>query len=110
MSIYVVFGSIILITILELLVCHFTLWWLIAVVARFLFCLRLVGATFKIKKLAITEGVALGCMVVFNMVFAKDHVPWLRILCFALFGAICLGIMFFDDLTEVYTSVDEEEE
>lgn len=109
MSLILVFGTIALVTVIELFVCHFTLWWVIALVARVMFTLRLVGAIFKIKTLAIIEAIALGCMFIWNMLFAKDEFPWFRLIMFALFGLICVGIMFIDDLTEVYTSVDEED-
>lgn len=109
MSLILVFGTIALVTIIELFVCHFTLWWVIALAARLMFSLRLVGATIKIKTLAIMEAIALGSMLVWNMIFAKDSLPWFRIIMFALFGLICVGIMFIDDMTEIYTSVDEED-
>ena len=109
MSLILTFGTIAVITAIELFVCHFTLWWVIALVARAMFSLRLLGAVFKIKTLAITEGVALGCMLVWNMIFAKSSMPWLRIIMFAIFGLVCVGIMIIDDITEVYVSVDEED-
>ena len=36
-------------TVIQLFACHFTLWWIIAIIARILFCLRIVGATIKVK-------------------------------------------------------------
>lgn len=109
MSVIFIFGTIAVLTLIEMFVCHFTLWWVIAVIARLLFSLRLVGAVFKVKSLAITEGIAFGCMLVWNMLFAKDDMPWIRILLFLGFGLLCVGIMFIDDMTQVYVSIDEEE-
>lgn len=110
MSIVLVFGTIWLVTVIEVFVCHFTLWWLLAVISRVLFTLRLMGAVFRLKKLAILEAVAAGSMIIWNMMFAKGHVPWFRILMFIIFGLVCVVIMLIDDITEVYVSVDEEEE
>jgi len=98
-----------LITIIELFVCHFHLWWILAVIARLLFSLRLVGATFKIKRLIMTEGVACACMIVWNMLFAKNNMPWLRILLFIGFALICSFIMILDDMLATYVTRDVED-
>lgn len=96
-------------TVLELFVCHFHLWWILALIARLLFSLRLVGATFKIKRLIVTEGVACTSMLVWNMLFAKDHMPWLRILLFFVFAAICILCMILDDMFATYVTRDVED-
>lgn len=100
---------IIVATVLQVIVCHFSLWWIIALVARVLFCLRIVGATFKVKHLAIIEGVAIAAMTLFNMLFKKGAVPWGRIGLFVLFSGICLFLMFLDDFLYVYVIEDEED-
>lgn len=97
-------------TLIELFVCHFTFWWMLAVIARLLFCLRIVGATFKVKRLAITEMIALACMLVWNMIFAKGYIPWLRIGFFLLFAVVSCVTMYIDDLYFVHVTLDEEEE
>ena len=96
-------------TVIQLFACHFTLWWIIAVIARILFCLRIVGATIKVKNLAIVEIVALACMFVFNMIFAKESFPWLRLLLFAFFSGISCLLMFLDDILYVYVTEDDED-
>lgn len=96
-------------TILELLICKFSLWWIIAVIARLLFCLRVVGATFNVKKLCVTEGVAVGCMLIFNMLFHKGAIPWLRVFAFLLFAVFNCVMMFLDDILYVYVIEDDED-
>lgn len=96
-------------TVIQLFACHFNLWWIIAVIARFLFCLRIVGATIKVKTLTILEIVAFACMLVFNMVFAKGSLPVLRLLLFAFFSGISCLLMFLDDMLYVYVIEDDED-
>ena len=62
---------IILTTIGQLIVCHFSLWWIIALCCRIMFMARIIGATFKVKKLAIGEGVAWASMLLWHMIFSK---------------------------------------
>lgn len=97
-------------SVIEVFVCHFTLWWVLAIIARLLFSLRIVGATFKVKRLAITEGIAVACMIVWNMIFAKGHIPWLRIGIFLLFAIVSCVIMIVDDFYFVHVTLDEEED
>ena len=101
--------STIVLTLAQMIICKFSLWWLIALVARFLFCLRIIGATFKVKHLAIVEGVALALCLLYNMLFKKGAVPWLRIGLFTAISLICVGLMFLDDLLYVYVIEDEED-
>lgn len=96
-------------TLIQLFVCHFSLWWIMALIARFLFCLRIVGDTIKVKNLAIVEAVALASMFVFNTVVAKDSFPIIRILLFALMSGISCVLMFLDDILYVYVTEDDEE-
>lgn len=97
-----------LITAIQLIVCHFSLWWIIALICRILFTFRIVGATFKVRNLAIGEAVAFGAMVIFNMMFAGETFPWLRLLLFALLSLISVALMFIDDIFYVYVIEDEE--
>lgn len=101
-------GILIADTVLQLFVCHISLWWLIALVARVLFCLRIVGATFKVKNLAIIEIVAFASMLLFNMLFNKGSMPWLRLLLFAFFSGVSCLLMFLDDILYVYVIEDDE--
>ena len=94
-------------TIIQLLACKFSLWWLISLICRLLFCCRIVGATFKVKSLSIGEIVAFCSMFLFNMLFAKNGMPWLRILLNLLFSGIAIILMYLDDLLYVYVIEDE---
>lgn len=105
----IIIALILIVTVGEVFVCHFTLWWLLALISRILFSLRIIGATIKIKTLCILEVIALASMLLFNMIFAKGHIPWLRIGLFALCMIICCGLMFIDDLLYVYVIEDEED-
>lgn len=96
-------------TVIQLFTCHFSLWWILAVIARVMFSLRVVGATFKVKKLAILEGVAWACMIVFHMVFSKGNLPWIRLLVFAVLSVLCVLLMFLDDILYVYVTEDDED-
>lgn len=97
-------------TVVQLLVCHFTLWWVIALICRLLFCCRIIGATFKVKRLAIGEGVACGSMLLFNMLFSGDNgMPWVRLLLFILFSVISVALMYLDDILYVYIIEDVDD-
>lgn len=97
-------------TIVQVKVCGFSLWWIICLVSRILFCTRVIGVTFKFKKLAIAEASALGCMFVWNILFAAKNFPWQRILFFTAFICIAIGLMLLDNLLYVYVVEDAEEE
>lgn len=95
-------------TIAQLVACKISLWWVIALIARILFCLRIIGATFKVKNLCIVECVAFCAMLVFHMVFSKGSIPWVRLGLFLLFSAISCALMWFDDLMYVYVIEDDD--
>ena len=100
---------IMIISIVQLVACKLSLWWFVAVIVRTLFCLRIIGATFKVKKLCVVEGVAFACMLVWNMIFSKGSLPWLRLALFLLFSGLSCLLMFLDDLLYVYVIEDDEE-
>ena len=97
-------------TVIELFVCHFTLWWFLALIARLLYSLRVIGATFKVKRLAITEAISFACMLLWNMLFSKDNMPWARLLMFLVFGIISCLTMLIDDFYFVHVTMDAQEE
>lgn len=97
-------------TVIELFACHFSLWWILALIVRGLYSLRIVGATFKVKRLAITEMVAFGCMLLWNMLFSKENMPWLRLLLFLGCAVISCITMFIDDMYFVHVTLDAEDE
>ncbi len=105
----VIIALVIIDTIIQLIVCHFSLWWIISLICRVVFCLRVIGATFKIKSLAIGEGVAFAMMLVFHAVFSKDNMPWLRIGLYLLMSLIALGLEALDNIMYVYDVEDYDE-
>lgn len=92
----------------QLLVCKFTLYWIIAVICRIIFMARVIGAQVKLRNLAIGEVVAFVLMVLVNMLFNKDNVPWLRILEYLAFSLVTVGLEALDGLLYVYLVEDEE--
>lgn len=96
-------------TLAQLAVCRISLWWFIALICRLLFCCRIIGATFKVRKLAIGEGVAFIAMVLWNMLFSRGGFPWLKILLFLLFSLVSVGLMLLDDILYVYVIEDDDE-
>ncbi len=97
-------------TIVQFVVCHFSLFWIIALVGRFLFSLRIVGATFKVHKLCIVEGVSLVSVLLWHMIVHKGAIPWVNILLYALFSFIACALMFIDNAFYVYYTDDDDGE
>ena len=97
------------VTIAQGIVCHFSLWYFIAIICRLLFCCRIIGATFKVRKLAIGEGIAFVAMFLWNMLFSSNGFPWLKIMFFLLFSLISVGLMILDDILYVYVIEDDDE-
>lgn len=97
-------------TIIQLLVCHLSLWWFISLICRIAFCMRIIGATFKIKSMAIGEGVAFALMVLFYAVFKKGSIPWVTIGLYLLMSLIALGLEALDNFMYVYDVEDYEDD
>ena len=95
-----------ILSIIQLIACHFSLWWIIAIICRIAFCLRLIGAI----SFAIGEGVAFVIMVLFYALFKKDAIPWIRIGVYALITLSVLGLELLDSFLYVYTVEDDDEE
>ncbi len=96
-------------TVIQLIVCHFSLWWLIGLVCRILFSARIIGATFKQQPLTIAEGIGIAAMFLFHIMFKGDAIPWGRDLLFVLFSLLCIGLEYLDSLLYVYTVEDEDD-
>lgn len=97
-------------TVIQLFVCKFSLWFLLSVIARLLFSCRAIGATFKVKTLAIVEIVAIACMWLWHIVFKGDGFPWLKFGLFILFNAISCFLMYVDEIFYVYVIEDVEDD
>lgn len=100
---------VILVTILQLVVCHFSLWWILAVITRVMFLARIVGVTVDVKKLAIAEGAFFGIRVVYNLVMHGDAMPWLSLGFNLLFILIIIGLEFLDTVLYVYLIEDDDD-
>lgn len=97
-------------TIAQVVFCHFSLWWIISLIARIAFCSRIIGATIKVKKLAIAEGIAFAAMFLFNWLFKGDNpMPWVKILLYFVFTAVAIGLEYLDDILYVYVIEDMED-
>ena len=101
--------TLMVLTVAELPLCHFTLWYIIAVVGRIIFSTRMFGATVKIKYSCMLEGIALAMMFLWNALFAKGHMPWLRLLLFLLFALACAACEFLDDMLYVYITDEDDD-
>lgn len=97
-------------TVIQLLVCKVSLWWIICLIGRGLFCCRAIGATFKVKSLCKVEIAAVTTMWLFHILFKGDGFPWLRFLFFILFSAIACLLMFLDEWLYVYSIEDVEDD
>ena len=106
----VIIALIWIVTALQLLSAKFSLWFLLCVLARTLFSLRCVGATFKYKTLCLIEGVSLLCFMVWNFMFKGNASRWYHWLFALICGAVCLGLMLLDEILYVYITEDCEEE
>ena len=98
-------ASIVLIVI-KFIVCKFSFWILIDTVAVILFCLRMIGATFKVKVLSALHGVSLGLWLLWTFMFGGWE-NWPRMLAYFIISAITCGIMTYEDLAYVIVEKDE---
>ena len=108
MSVIVFF--ILVFTILQLVLGHFSLWWIIVVLGRFIFAARNFGVIVKVKSTLIPEVISSAGMVIWNILFAKNNFPWARIGWCLLFGLLCAGLECLDGLLYIYNIEDLEDE
>ena len=97
-------------TIVQLLLCHISFWWLVVLIVHLIFCARMIGVTVPVKTLCIAEGVTIGCMIVWDMIFSSENFPWLSILLFCGLSAIGCFLMLLDDVLYVYIVKDEDQD
>ena len=103
------FISVIILTISKAVICGFSFWLLVDIVATGLFCLRMVGATFKIKILCILHGVSLGMWLLWVFMFGGWE-RWPFMLVYLVINVIICGIMFYEELTYVIVEKDERKD
>lgn len=106
----VIIALVIIATVLQVIVCHFSLWWIIALICRIAFSMRVIGALFKLKSLIIGEGVAAALMFIYNMVMHKGEMPWARMGIYMLITLIVIGLEALDTVMYVYDIEDYEED
>lgn len=93
-------------TIAQLYFCRISLWWIISLVTRILFCTRILGIVVKVKKLLTAEVVAISGMFLWNILFKTKDFPWLNLLLMLVFTGICVGLEFLDEILYVYVIED----
>lgn len=108
MSIFIIIIGIL--TLVQLFVAKFSLWWILCLVSRILFSTRIIGTQVKFKTLCIIEGLSLGCFLLWNFVFKVPVEGWLRLLGSLVITIIVLAVMFIDNILYVYVVEDAEEE
>lgn len=101
------FVSAIVVTVLQTVLCGFSFWCFVDYVPVLLFCLRCVGATFKIKTLCIVEAVPLGTWVIWDFMFGGFDLDWVKMIIFAVCVAAVCGIMLYEDAFYVIVEKDE---
>lgn len=104
-----IIGLLILDTVAQLILCRFSLWFVISIIWRLVFCCRMIGVVFRVKKVATGEIVAFALMLLFHIVFSKGAMPWLRIILYFIFSGIAIGLEYLDELFYVYVIEDEED-
>ena len=96
-------------SILQLLVCHISLWWLIAIVGRILFSLRMVGAVLKIKTTLTCEVAAVIAKILWSITFGSNSFEWKNFILFIAFSLICVLAEMFDEMMYVYITDEDED-
>ena len=93
----------------QLLLCGFSLYWLIAIIGRILFMLRFVGANFTLSTIRGFEVASLFVMCV-GILFTKTGVDWSSKFIFCLCSLISYVTMLIDDKLFLYVTEDYNEE
>lgn len=100
------FVSAIAITILKFILCGFSFWICIDIVAVVLFCLRMVGATFKINVLCILHGVSLGIWLLWTFMFGGWEL-WPKMIIYLVCNLAICGVMIYENVAYVIVEKDE---
>lgn len=106
----IIIFSVILSTIAQVYFCGFSLWWVICLITRIMFCTRIMGITIKAKKLSIAEGTAVGCKFLWDILFNAKAFPWQNLLLMIVFVAVTIGLEFLDEMLYVYVVEDWNED
>ena len=101
------FISTIVITLVQTVACGFSFWVFVDYIPVTLFCLRCIGATFKIRNLCIVEIVPLGLWLIWDFTFGGFEYDWVRMIIFAVCNLAVCGIMLYEDIFYVIVEKDE---
>ncbi len=99
-----------IIVVAQFILCHFSLWWLLAFIARFIFCLRAVGVIVKVKYTYILEGVSVVIMLIWKALFHGRGWDVKEIVVTIIAAALSCLIVTIDSINYVYVVKDEEED
>lgn len=92
----------IIVAVVQTVLCGFSFWICIDYIVVILFCLRLVGATFRVKILCIVELVPLALWLLWTFMFGGwEH--WPQMLIFLGCNIATCGIMIYEDVFYVIT-------
>ena len=100
------FISTIVLLIAKYIFCGFSFWILIDTVVVALFCLRMAGATFKIKVLCIMHGVSFGLWLLWTFIFGGWE-AWPKMLIYLGIGIATCAVMLYEDIMYVIVEKDE---
>lgn len=100
------FISAIILLVLKYVFCGFSFWILTDSVAVLLFVLRAVGATFKIKVLAILHGVSIAIWLLWTFMFGGWEL-WPKMLIYLGLSVVTCAIMLYEDFAFVIVEKDE---
>lgn len=94
----------------QLLLDGFSIWWIISLVTNFLFCLRIIGVTFNMKKLRTAQIVAVSTCLVWRICIHNNPIHWTQIAVTAITTLIAIVLYTYDDDNYCYKTMDEDEE
>lgn len=101
------FVSVIVITILQTVLCGFSFWVFVDYIPVILFCLRCIGATFKIKTLCILEALPLGLWIIWDFMFGGFEYDWTHLIIFAVANLLVGVIFIYEDMFYMIVEKDE---
>lgn len=99
-----------IVTIAELILTKFSLWFVIACIARLMFSMRFFGAMFRPKHIFTFEGIAIACKLVWNMTMHKGSIDWVNFGIFVLCAIISILVVIYDNAKYVYTTEDDDDD
>lgn len=95
-------------TIVQLVTCGFGIGFIISLICRGLFLMRIIGITIKIKGLLTGEVIAFIGVVLWQFIMHKGEIAWLKIGLTLLFAIIAVFLEWLDSLLYVYTIEDAD--